>query len=68
MDNSLGDTTVQSDTIESESINKNSITLSKDDFKTIINILVVVSKRGGFLLEEYRVVGELFDRLKLLSD
>ena len=44
------------------------ITLSKDDFKTIINILVVISKRGGFLLEEYKVVGDLFDRLKVLSN
>lgn len=52
-------------------VNKNqnsTITLSKDDFQTILNVLVVVSKRGGFLLEEYKVVGELFDRLKVLSN
>lgn len=66
MENSLGDSGVKFDAVVSE--NKNSITLSKDDFQTILNVLVVVSKRGGFLLEEYKVVGELFDRLKVLSN
>jgi len=66
MENSSSDSEVKFDTVVSE--NKNSITLSKDDFQTILNVLVVVSKRGGFLLEEYKVVGELFDRLKVLSN
>jgi len=66
MENSLSDSGVKFDTVVSE--NQNSITLSKDDFLTILNVLVVVSKRGGFLLEEYKVVGELFDRLKVLSN
>jgi len=66
MENSSSDSGVKFDTVVSE--NQNSITLSKDDFLTILNVLVVVSKRGGFLLEEYKVVGELFDRLKVLSN
>ncbi len=66
MENSSSDSGVKFDTVVSE--NPNSITLSKDDFQTILNVLVVVSKRGGFLLEEYKVVGELFDRLKVLSN
>jgi hypothetical protein len=66
MENSSSDSGVKFDTVVSE--NQNSITLSKDDFQTILNVLVVVSKRGGFLLEEYKVVGELFDRLKVLSN
>jgi hypothetical protein len=66
MENSSIDSGVKFDTVVSE--NQNSITLSKDDFQTILNVLVVVSKRGGFLLEEYKVVGELFDRLKVLSN
>jgi hypothetical protein len=66
MENNSSDSGVKFDTVVGE--NQNSITLSKDDFQTILNVLVVVSKRGGFLLEEYKVVGELFDRLKVLSN
>lgn len=66
MENISSDSGVKFDTVVSE--NQNSIILSKDDFQTILNVLVVVSKRGGFLLEEYKVVGELFDRLKVLSN
>ena len=66
MENNFSDSTVKFDNVVSE--NTNTITLSKDDFQTILNILVVVSKRGGFLLEEYKVVGELFDRLKVISN
>lgn len=66
MENNSSDSGVKFDTVVGE--NQNSITLLKDDFQTILNVLVVVSKRGGFLLEEYKVVGELFDRLKVLSN
>ena len=66
MEDITSDSGVKFETAVSE--NQNSITLSKDDFQTILNVLVVVSKRGGFLLEEYKVVGELFDRLKVLSN
>ena len=65
MENISDDSEVKYDTVISE--NKNSITLSKEDLQTILNILVVVSKRGAFLLEEYKLVGELFNRLKILS-
>ena len=44
------------------------ITLSKDDLQTILSVLVVISKRGGFQLEEYKVIGELFERLKVISN
>lgn len=69
-ENSSENSSVKFDTIinENENQNQNNVTLSIDDFKTILNVLVVVSKRGGFLLEEYKTVGELFDRLKLLAN
>ena len=69
-ENSSDNSSVKFDTIidENENQNQNNVTLSIDDFKTILNVLVVVSKRGGFLLEEYKTVGELFDRLKLLAN
>jgi hypothetical protein len=66
MEDITSDSGVKFETAVSE--NQNSITLSKDDFQTILNVIVVVSKRGGFLLEEYKVVGELFDRLKVISN
>jgi len=71
-ENSSDNSSVKFDTIinenENQNQNQNNVTLSIDDFKTILNVLVVVSKRGGFLLEEYKTVGELFDRLKLLAN
>jgi hypothetical protein len=69
-ENSSDNSSVKFDTIinENENQNQNNVTLSIDDFKTVLNVLVVVSKRGGFLLEEYKTVGELFDRLKLLAN
>jgi len=66
MENNSDNSEIKHDTIVSE--NKNSITISKEDFQAILNILVVISKRGAFLLEEYKVVGELFNRLKVLSN
>ena len=44
------------------------VTISEDDFKCILNILIILSKRGAFQLEEYKVVGDLFDRLKMVSN
>lgn len=65
-ENFLDRSSVKFDTIVNE--NQSNVSLSLDDLKIILNILVVVSKRGGFLLEEYKIVGELFDRLKLLGN
>ena len=71
-ENSLDSSSVKFDTIVNENQNENqnqsNVTLSLDDLKIILNILLVVSKRGGFILEEYKIVGELFDRLKLLGN
>ena len=41
-------------------------TLSKNDLNTMLEIILVISKRGGFQLEEYKIVSELYEKLKLL--
>lgn len=45
----------------------NKVSISKDDLKIILNILIVCAKRNAFELEEYKVIGELNNRLKLLD-
>jgi hypothetical protein len=51
-------------------INKkaNEIIIDKYDIKLILNILNVCSKRGAFQLEEFKIIGELNDKLKLLNN
>ena len=39
------------------------VTISKELLKILQNVLVVVSKRGGFVLEEYKVVADLNEKL-----
>lgn len=42
---------------------KDTIPVSKDLLKILQNVLVVVSKRGGFVLEEYKVVADINEKL-----
>lgn len=42
---------------------KDTVTVSKELLKILQNVLVVVSKRGGFVLEEYKVVADLNEKL-----
>lgn len=47
-------------------INDNSISILKTDHKLIVNLLIVLSKRGAFNIDEYKVIGDLYERLKKL--
>ena len=47
---------------------KKEINISEDDFKLILNILIVLSKRGAFNIDEYNLVGDLFNRLKIAGN
>ena len=46
--------------------NSNNTELLQHDIKTMLDIIVVISKRGGFQLGEYKIVSELYEKLKLL--
>lgn len=46
--------------------NSNNKELSQDDIKIMLDIIVVISKRGGFQLEEYKIISGLYEKLKLL--
>lgn len=48
-----------------ESTSKN-ISISVEDLSLILNTLIVINKRGGFVLEEYKSIGELYDKLYTL--
>lgn len=43
-----------------------SISIKKEDLTLILNLLIIINKRGGFLLEEYSVVGDLYTNLMKL--
>lgn len=40
--------------------------ITKNDIKLMLNILNIISKRGGFILDEYEIIGEFNKRLKAL--
>ena len=43
-----------------------SISIKNEDLTLILNLLIIINKRGGFLLEEYSVVGDLYTNLMKL--
>lgn len=45
----------------------NLVNITRDDLNLIINLLIIINKRGGFLLEEYISIGELYSKLVLLK-
>ena len=50
------------ETTETKTVKKN-ITISENELKTIINTIIVCSKRGVFQLEEYEVISNLYKSL-----
>ena len=56
--------------LEENSVTKvaeNTVPVTKSDIKLMLNILQVVTQRGGFVLDEFQIVGELNKRLKALA-
>ena len=49
-----------SDTPKAEDVKQ--VSVSSDDIKTILSVINVVSRRGGFVPSEFGVVGSLFDK------
>lgn len=47
--------------------NTNSNTLLKSDIQIIINILTISAKRGTFTIDEFKIVSDIYDKLKLLN-
>jgi hypothetical protein len=43
------------------------ITLDENDVKTVLSIINVISRRGGFLPNEFGIVGNLFDKFTKLT-
>jgi hypothetical protein len=44
---------------------KDSVTIQLDDVKLILSVIDVVSKRGGFLPMDFKIVGELYEKLSI---
>ena len=53
-------------TVKKVQVPDDSISIKKEDLTLILNLLIIINKRGGFLLEEYSVVGELYTNLMKL--
>ena len=45
---------------------EDTVPVTKNDVKLILNILQIINQRGGFVLDEYQIVGELNKKLKEL--
>lgn len=41
------------------------VTISLNDVKIILNVIDVISKRGGFSPMDFKAVGELFEKLSV---
>lgn len=53
--------------LEENSLTKvveDTVPVTKNDVKLILNILQIINQRGGFVLDEYQIVGELNKKLK----
>ena len=43
------------------------ISITEEEFNILINIFTICSKRGVFQIDEYKIIGELFERIKRLK-
>lgn len=41
----------------------NDVVISQEDLVLILNLLIIINKRGAFILEEFKTVGELYSKL-----
>jgi CO dehydrogenase/acetyl-CoA synthase alpha subunit len=64
--NSIGKDTISTPT--TLPIIENTVAIKKDDLTLILNLLIIINKRGGFLLEEFGVVGDLYSNLMKLRN
>lgn len=48
-------------------VSENTVPVTKNDVKLMLNILQIVTQRGGFVIDEFKIVGELNTRLKALA-
>ena len=56
---------------ENENENENeekTYTMTRRELELMLSVLTVVSSRGGFKPYEFKQVGELFDKLSLLTN
>jgi len=46
-------------------LEKENVTISLTEVKLMLSVIDVVAKRGGFVPADFKVVGELFDKLSV---
>lgn len=46
-------------------LEKENVTISLTEIKLMLSVIDVVAKRGGFLPADFKIVGELFDKLSV---
>lgn len=44
---------------------KENVTISLTEVKLMLSVIDVVAKRGGFLPADFKIVGELFEKLSV---
>jgi hypothetical protein len=43
------------------------IKLNEEEYNLLLNIFIICSKRGVFQIDEYKIIGELYERIKKLK-
>ena len=61
----MSDKTVVNHTDDEVVVEEETVTIPLNDVKLIISVIDVVSKRGGFSPMDFKVVGELFEKLSI---
>ena len=61
----MSDKTVVNQTDDEVVVEEETVTIPLNDVKLIISVIDVVSKRGGFSPMDFKVVGELFEKLSI---
>ena len=49
-------------------LDDNSVAITKEDLNLIINLLIIINKRGAFLLDEYMTIGSLYNKFIKLKE
>tara|TARA_B100000686_G_C16286159_1_gene711311 strand:- start:443 stop:649 length:207 start_codon:yes stop_codon:yes gene_type:complete len=56
------------DVVDENENEEKTYTMTRRELELMLSVLTVVSSRGGFKPHEFKQVGELFDKLSLLTN
>lgn len=61
----MSDTTIVNQTADDVAVEEKTVKIPLNDVKLVLEIIDVVSKRGGFSPGDFKTVGELYEKLSV---